>query len=218
LQKTASSAAEGHSFVRAFITLSATVALRVGQADRRANPKNARIRGCRMALQRALHTQGAQAKIYGYSVGPDTPQFRAALGADAQGVSGSAQWSPAVNYVGEPGFYRTAKDYSAAFKKQFGHVPDYHNACASAAALTFTYGLQSAGSIAPRAVRDALTGLSIKTLFGRIKFYDRGIDVCKPMVVNQIQGDHLVTIYPYRLAIARPIYPAPAWSQTTAEH
>jgi hypothetical protein len=34
----------------------------------------------------------------------------------------------------------------------------------------------------------------------------------KPMVVNQIQGDHLATIYPYRLADAKPIYPAPAFS------
>jgi branched-chain amino acid transport system substrate-binding protein len=171
-----------------------------------------------MALQRALHAQHASAKIYGYSVGPDTPEFRTALGADAQAVLGSAQWSPAVSYSGAPGFYRSAKDYSAAFTRHVGHAPDYHNACATAAALAFAYALQAAHSVDRDAVREQLARLNIMTFFGQIKFDERGIDVYKPMVVNQVQGANLVTIYPYRLANARPIYPAPRWdSGTTAE-
>src|SRR5262249_53357593 len=55
------------------------------------------------------------AKIYGYTNGPDTPEFRVTLGGDAQAVLGSAQWSPAVTYVGETGFHRTGKAYAAAF-------------------------------------------------------------------------------------------------------
>jgi hypothetical protein len=35
--------------------------------------------------------------------------------------------------------------------------------------------------------------------------------VFKPMVVNQIQSGKLVTIYPYRLAEAEPMYPTPPW-------
>jgi branched-chain amino acid transport system substrate-binding protein len=169
-----------------------------------------------LAIHRALRAQRTAAKIYGYSVGPDTPEFRTTLGASAQAVVGSAQWSPAVTYVAAPGFYRTAQAYAAAFTRQFGHAPDYHDAAASAAGLAFMYALQTAGSTDHAAVRDALAQLNVTTFFGEIRFDDRGVNVYKPMVVNQIQDGNLVTIYPYRLANAKPIYPAPPWSDTVS--
>lgn len=164
-----------------------------------------------LQVHRALKEQHAGAKIYGYSVGPDTPEFRAALGADAQAVLGSAQWSPAVSYRAEPGFYGTARAYADAFARLMGHQPDYHDAEATAAALALQYALQRAGSTDREAVRDALAHLDVVTFFGLLKFDQRGLNVFKPMVVNQIQGVKLVTIYPYRLADAAPVYPAPAW-------
>lgn len=167
-----------------------------------------------LAMQRALQANQTTAKMYGYSVGPDTPEFRAALGANAQAVLGSAQWSPAVTYEGVAGFYRTAQSYAAAFTRRYGHAPDYHNAAASAAGLAFTYALENAGTTDRAAVRDALAGLNVATFFGQLRFDSRGVNVYKPMVVNQIQGTTLVTIYPYRLANARPIYPAPPWNSS----
>ncbi len=166
-----------------------------------------------LQVHRALKEQHAAAKLYGYSVGPDTPEFRAALGADAQAVLGSAQWSPAVTYKGEPGFYASARAYADAFARQFGHQPDYHDAEATAAALALQYALQRAGTTDREAVRNALAGLDVVTFFGLLKFDSRGTNPFKPMVVNQIQGPKLVTIYPYRLADAAPVYPAPAWSR-----
>jgi branched-chain amino acid transport system substrate-binding protein len=172
-----------------------------------------------IALQNALAANNATALIYGYSVGPDTPAFRTALGSKAQGVLGSAQWSSAVTYLGDPGFYHTAPAYAAAFAKAVGHSPDYHDAEATAAGLAFSYAIQAANSTDHDAVRDALTKLNVTTFFGQIKFDSRGVNVYKPMVVNQIQGDTLVTIYPYRLANAQPIYPAPAWrSEAAIQH
>ncbi len=169
-----------------------------------------------LAMQRALQARQTSAKIYGYSVGPDTPEFRTALGANAQAVLGSAQWSPAVTYDAVPGFYRTAQAYAAAFARRYGHAPDYHDAAASAAGLAFTYALENAGTTDRGAVRDALARLNVTTFFGQLRFDSRGVNVYKPMVVNQIQGDNLVTIYPYRLANARPIYPAPAWDTSVS--
>ncbi len=164
-----------------------------------------------LELQRAFKEQHVRAKMYGYSVGPDTPEFRVALGNDAQAVLGSAQWSSAVTYAGEAGFYPNARAYTAAFIRDVGHAPDYHNAEASAAALAFQYALQRAGSIDRVAARDALAKLDVVTFFGLLKFDARGVNMFKPMVVNQIQGSQVMTIYPYRLADAKPIYPAPAW-------
>jgi branched-chain amino acid transport system substrate-binding protein len=162
-------------------------------------------------MQRALKQQRAAAKMYGYTNGPDLPDFRQQLGADAEGVVGTAQWSAAVSYKGASGFYRRASEYAAAFAREMGHAPDYHNAEASAAGLAFEYALERAGSTDPQAVRDALAKLDVVTFFGLLKFDSRGVNVYKPMVVNQIQGPALKTIYPYRLADAKPIYPAPGW-------
>ncbi|HEY4438832.1 MAG TPA: amino acid ABC transporter substrate-binding protein [Candidatus Elarobacter sp.] len=165
-----------------------------------------------MQFHRALKEQHAAAKIYGYSVGPDTPEFRTTLGGDAQAVLGSAQWSSAVSYAGADGFYPTARAYAAAFTREIGHAPDYHNAEATAAGLAFQYAIERAGSLDRTAVRDGLAKLDVVTFFGLLKFDDRGVNVFKPMVVNQIQGERLLTIYPYRLADAKAIYPAPIWT------
>lgn len=163
-----------------------------------------------LTLHRALIAANAAAKIYGYSVGPDTPQFRSTLGGAAQAVLGSAQWSATVPYVGRAGFYRTAVQYSQAFTRQYGHAPDYHDAEATAACLAYAYAVQAAQTVDRKAVRAALARLNVTTFFGPIKFDERGVNIYKPMVVNQIQGTQLRTIYPYRLANAPFIYPAPA--------
>jgi branched-chain amino acid transport system substrate-binding protein len=150
--------------------------------------------------------------MYGYTIGPDTPAFRSELGNDAEAVLGSAQWSAAVTYQGAPGFYRSARDYASSFNAKFHHEPDYHNAEATAACLAFQYALQRAGTIDRASVGAALMKLDVVTFYGLLKFDSRGVNAYKPMVVNQIQHSALVTIYPYRLANATPIFPAPAWT------
>jgi len=165
-----------------------------------------------LLMQRALKEQHVRAKIYGFTNGPDVPAFGSSLGPDAEGVLGSAQWSAAVTYAGAPGFYRTAREYAAAFTASVGHAPDYHAAEATAAGLAFQYALAAAGRTDREAVRDALTRLDVITFFGLLKFDARGVNLWKPMVVNQIQHGKLVTIYPYRLANAAPVYPSPAWT------
>ncbi len=90
-------------------------------------------------------------------------------------------------------------------------MPDYHNAAASAASLALASALRNARSTDPTAVLNALAQLNVTTFFGEVRFDARGVNVYKPMVVNQVQNGKLVTIYPYRLANAKPIYPAPTW-------
>jgi branched-chain amino acid transport system substrate-binding protein len=165
-----------------------------------------------LLVQKGLKDQNVQAKIYGYSVGPDTPDFVGTLGKDANYVYGGAQWSDAVQYHGAPGFYRTAKEYANAFETQMHHRPDYHNAESTAACLAFQYAIEKAGTLDREKVRDALAGLDVVTFFGILKFDSRGLNVYKPMVVNQIQNGKLVTVWPAGLAEAKPMYPAPPWS------
>lgn len=165
-----------------------------------------------LLLQKGFKEQNVLPKAYGYSVGPDTPDFRKALGKDANDVFGGTQWSPVVKYKGAAGFIGSAQTYASTFKAKYGHVPDYHNAESTAACLAFQYALQSAGSTDPQKVRDALAKLDVTTFYGILKFDPRGLNMYKPMLVNQVQKGELKTVWPTGLANAKPIYPAPPWS------
>ncbi len=167
-----------------------------------------------LLVHKGLKDQNVLAKLYGYSVGPDTPDFTTSLGKDANDVFGAAQWSESVKYKADhPGFYNTSPEYTTAFIAAYHHRPDYHNAESTATCLAFQYAIQSAGSLDPEKVRDALAKLDVLTFYGLLKFDSRGINVFKPMVVNQIQNGKLVTVWPAGLAVAKPKYPTPPWGQ-----
>jgi branched-chain amino acid transport system substrate-binding protein len=165
-----------------------------------------------LLLQRTFKEQDVNAKIFGYSVGPDTPDFRKTLGKDADWVFGGTQWSPTAKYKGAPGFIGDSKVYAAAFDKKYGYIPEYHNAESTAACLAFQYAIEKAGSLDPQKVRDALQNLDVVTFYGILKFDSRGINVYKPMAVNQIQHGQLMTVWPLGVQNAKPAYPTPAWS------
>jgi branched-chain amino acid transport system substrate-binding protein len=166
-----------------------------------------------LLLHRTFKEQNVNAKIYAYSVGPDTPDFRKTLGRDADYVFGGTQWSPTAKYHGVAGFIGESKEYAAQFAKRYGHVPDYHNAESTAACLAFQYALQKADSLDPQKVRDALASLDVVTFYGILKFDQRGINVYKPMAVNQIQHGDLKTVWPTGVQDAQPAYPTPPWGQ-----
>ncbi len=166
-----------------------------------------------LLLQKGFKEQNVLAKLYAYSVGPDTPDFRKVLGNDANYVFGGTQWSPTAVYRGAPGFISSSRDYAKAFQAKYGHIPDYHNAESTATCLAFQYAIQAAGSLDPQKVRDALANLNVVTFYGLLKFDSRGINVYKPMAVNQIQNGNLVTVWPHAVQDAQPMYPTPDWSK-----
>lgn len=166
-----------------------------------------------LLFQKGFKEQNVNARIFGYSVGPDTPDFREALGRDANYVFGGTQWTPSMTYRGRPGFYSTSPEYAQAFQKTFGLAPEYHNAESTAGCLAFQYAIEEAGSVDPERVRDALAKLDVVTFFGILKFDTRGQNVFKPMAVNQIQTGKLVTVWPAGVANGKPLYPTPEWAK-----
>jgi len=166
-----------------------------------------------LLLQRTLKEQNVNYKAVGYSVGPDTPDYRKTLGKDADYVFGGTQWSPTAKYHGAPGFIGDSKVYAAEFAKKYGHVPDYHNAESTATCLAFQYAIEKAGTLDPLKVRDALAALDVVTFYGLLKFDSRGINVYKPMAVNQIQNGQLKTVWPTGVQDALPMYPTPPWDK-----
>jgi branched-chain amino acid transport system substrate-binding protein len=150
------------------------------------------------------------AKFFGFTVGPTTPDFVKALGTAAEYVFASSQWTPDVKYAG-PLFGSTGQ-YSDAFTKRFGFEPDYHAANGSAGGLALQLAIQNAGGIDREQVRNALAALDVVTFYGRLKFNDKGFNTYKPMVTVQIQHGKVVTVWPANVAAAKAIYPTPVWT------
>ena len=166
-----------------------------------------------IAINKAAKEQKVNAKIFAYSVGPSTPDFITALGKDADYVYGGSQWTPQVKYT--PAFYLSVAEYVAAYKAKYPGLgdPDYHVAESTAACLALQRAIENAGSLDPKKVRDALAALDVTVFFGQVKFDSRGINIYKPMVVEQIQKGVHHTVFPADVADAQPMYPTPSWDQ-----
>jgi branched-chain amino acid transport system substrate-binding protein len=112
---------------------------------------------------------GVEAKVMGFSVGPVTPEFRDALGADADYITGSTQWSPAMKYEGEDIFGTPAEfaemfeaeyGYEPPYQAEYGYEPPYHVAESAAAIFAYQRAFENAGTTDKEAVRDALADLT----------------------------------------------------------
>jgi branched-chain amino acid transport system substrate-binding protein len=149
-------------------------------------------------------------KLWAFTVGPALPDFTTTLGADANLIIGSSQWTPQTQYKGTDLFGTSAK-YESAYKAKYNVEPSYQAASATACGLAFQYALKSANSIDPQKVRDALAKLDVTTFYGQLKFASTGENDTKPMVTIQIQSGGLVTVYPASVANANLKYPTPAF-------
>jgi branched-chain amino acid transport system substrate-binding protein len=143
------------------------------------------------------------------TVAPPTPDFTKTLGASAEGVLGSTQWT--VTSKGQDKWFGSASDYAATFAKQFnGRQPEYHGAEGTAACLAMVLAVEKAGGTEPDKVRDALAALDEQTFFGSLKFNAAGQNASKPMSVIQIQGGKPVTVWPSSSAEAPLKWPGTA--------
>src|SRR5436309_6726896 len=166
-----------------------------------------------IAINKAAKEQKVNAKIFAYSVGPSTPAFTTALGKDADYVYGGSQWTPQAKYT--PAFYLSVAESVAAYKAKYPGLgaPDYPVAESTPACFALQRGSERPGSLDPKKVRDALAALDVTVFFGQVKFDSRGINIYKPMVVEQIQNGAHHTVFPDSVADAKPQYPTPAWDQ-----
>ena len=162
-----------------------------------------------LAMKQA-QTLGVNVKFFGFTVGPTTPDFVKSLGAAAEYVFASSQWTEDVKYRGP--LFGSAQDYAKLFQIRFGYAPDYHAAQSTAGGLTLQLAIEKAGSLDPERVRETLASLDVETFYGRIKFNAQGLNVYKPMVTVQIQHGQVLTIWPPEVASTKALYPTPAWT------
>jgi branched-chain amino acid transport system substrate-binding protein len=147
-------------------------------------------------------------KMYSFTVGVPSEDFRKALGKDADYAFGMTAWLPSAELKDR--WFGDAAQFASAFKAAFNYDPDYHAASAAADVEALAKAIEDAGTIDPAKVRDALAKVDFDSLYGRIAFNENGqIDL--PQTVIQVQDGELVAIHGVKGKIADPKYPMPAW-------
>ncbi len=158
---------------------------------------------------------GVSPRAMGFSVGPSSPEFRENLKGNADYVYGATQWTPALRYEGtDP--WKTPQAFAAAFNAKhpgYKSIP-YQVAESAAAVWIFAKAVEKAGSIDGPKVRDAVAATDTMTFYGQIKFDSRGVNIYKPMAIEQLQPDgKKYTVWPAAVAEKAPMYPMAAWDK-----
>lgn len=167
-----------------------------------------------LLIARQMAQNRVDVKMLFTSLGPQTPSFREGLGKFAEGVTCISTWSPTFRYK-DPIFGSTQRfvEYYRANSK----VPlIYHQGTAAGCIVAYAHVLRQVGRIDDtEAIRNALAGIDIESLYGRIKFTPDGDGdpVLMGSAVTQVQKGDLKVIYPLPLKEADPIWPVAPWSQ-----
>lgn len=148
-------------------------------------------------------------KMYSFTVGVPSEDFRKALGKDADYAFGMTAWLPTATLKDR--WFGDAAAFAAEYKAKFGYEPDYHAASGVADVEALVEAMEKAGSTDPKKVRDALAAVRFPSIYGPIAFNAQGqIDL--PQIVIQVQGSELVEIYDSNGPVKPAKYPMPAWN------
>ena len=147
--------------------------------------------------------------FYSFTVGVPTADFRQALGKDADYAFGMTSWLPSDALKDK--WFGDAAQFADGYKTKYGYAPDYHAASGAADVETFAYALEKAGSLDPKAVRDAIAGSDFDSLYAHVKYGQTG-QISLPQIVVQIQDGKLVPIFTDKMR-NKPLYPIPAWDK-----
>jgi branched-chain amino acid transport system substrate-binding protein len=122
-------------------------------------------------------------------------------------VFSSTQWTGAVNWPG-------AKQFNDRYKARFGKEPTYHASTAYESMIIMGETAAKAGT--PEKTRALLKRGKWNGIMGEVRFadYDGYTNQNKhQMLVEQIQNEVFVTVYPPQYASGKPVYPFPGFKK-----
>lgn len=135
-------------------------------------------------------------------------EFPTAKGAgkNAEYTFSVSQWLPEAKWPG-------SKEFDAEFVKRNGSHPAYHAIEAYASLQAAAQAMNDAKSMDRGAIRDAIRNLNLSmTPFGPVKFDANGQNQ-HPVLITQVLGGKYQVVYPASEATAKPVIPAPKWSE-----
>jgi branched-chain amino acid transport system substrate-binding protein len=159
---------------------------------------------------------GVVPRAMGFSVGPSSPEFRDSLKQNADYILGATQWTSVLKYTDGQDPWKTPAAFAQAFQAKYPayKVIPYQVAESAAAVVTYKLAIEKAGVLTPTKVRDAIAALDVMTFYGQIKFDARGVNIYKPMAIEQLQPDgKKYTVFPAAVAENPGLYPMPGASK-----
>ena len=149
-------------------------------------------------------------KLYAFTVGVPSADFRQALGNDANYASGMTAWLPSKSL--KDAWFGDAEQFARAYQAKYGYEPDYHAASGVATVEALVRAIEAANSLDPKKVRDALAQVNFPSLYGQISFGATG-QISLPQTMIQVQNGKVVAIYGPGGFLGKLQYPMPAWGQ-----
>jgi branched-chain amino acid transport system substrate-binding protein len=156
--------------------------------------------------------QRVEPRVFIQTDGPANAAYINALGADANFMVTPAWWSAAATFTDETQVFESTSDYAQQFEAQFGEVPGYVAAAASACGVLLQKSIEKAQSIDPTEVRKALADFNESTHFGVIKFNEQGQNIGSSVLTLQVLNQELKVIGPASAKTGDMTFPFPSWS------
>jgi branched-chain amino acid transport system substrate-binding protein len=154
-----------------------------------------------ITVARQMNELGVSVRMFGTSGAVD--EFREALGPVADLTFGLSAWEPGVP---NPGVREFVRDY----QQEFGRAPSFHAAGAYGSCQLFMEAARRAGGLRSGALREALLGLEMQTVFGSFAVDGRGYQTANRGLFIQWQDGEKVVVWPEDQATARVRIPAAA--------
>jgi branched-chain amino acid transport system substrate-binding protein len=156
-----------------------------------------------IALADALRSAGARPQVLALTIAPTSPTFVTALGQAAEGILGPTFWEPGIDTPGNAAFEAA---YAAAWPAD---TVEYHVATGYAIGQVLEAAALRAGTLEPRALAAALSGLRVETVLpGAFVWGSDGYSTGAVALTIQIQGGKPVVVgpaaYAADAAAARP--------------
>ncbi|GGE81598.1 amino acid ABC transporter substrate-binding protein [Stappia taiwanensis] len=153
---------------------------------------------------------------FSFMVYASTPQF-IEIGDDAQYIYSHTNFHPTINWEVNAGLDRAG--FISAYETMFPNVsyePDFQTVLAYGAAVIAGEIIEKADSFEADKLKQAALDLSdnLTVLAGPYAVDETGKQLKMPFPVVQLQPEKgLVTVWPEEVAVAKPVYPIPAWDQ-----
>ncbi|HEY9459833.1 MAG TPA: amino acid ABC transporter substrate-binding protein [Paralcaligenes sp.] len=148
-------------------------------------------------------------KMYSFTVGVPSQDFRKALGNDADYAFGMTAWIPNASLKDK--WFGDAVQFETAYKAKYGYEPDYHAASGASDVETIANAIETANSLDPKKVRDAISASNFDSLYGKIAFSPSG-QISLDQTVIQVQKSVLKPVFNGKDFINPVQYPMPSWS------
>jgi branched-chain amino acid transport system substrate-binding protein len=146
-------------------------------------------------IRKQMNDLGLRPQVVTMIAGPAYQEFAKTVGPLAENITSMSWWHPAVRYKGKDVFGST-EAFNAAWEKKYGGEADYVEASSAADGAILQLAIETAKSIDPKKVRDAIANLDAETFYGRVKFGPSGQITSLEPPVFQLQGGKPVVLWP----------------------